>query len=146
MYFAIVNGPNLNWLGKRDPQQYGGETWQEIFEYLQEKFKHHQLGVELKEYQNNIEGQLINILQELENDTNCLGVVINGGGYSHTSVALADCVEAMNKPVVSIHMSNTHSREEERQRDLLGAAANGTIIGFGKESYWWGLQALHSLV
>lgn len=137
-YYAIVNGPNLNWLGKRDPKQYGSQDWQSVWEVLVNKFP----DIELTHFQSNIEGELINHLQQIEEDIQCLGVVINAGGFSHTSIAIADCIEAMKKPTIAVHISNTHSREIERQRDLVAASCNGSIIGFGVEGYAIALKAL----
>ncbi len=138
LYYSIVNGPNLNWLGKRDPKQYGSQDWQTVWDGLTNQFSNK----ELRFFQSNIEGEIINYLQDQEDNQNCLGIIINAGGFSHTSVAIADCIEAMKTPVIAVHISNTHSREIERQRDLVAASSNGSIIGFGVEGYAIALKTL----
>ncbi len=153
---AIVNGPNLNLLGKREPHIYGHETLEDIQNWLINIFektsqlpdgagvfdqskhaagKNYSAGVLLHFFQSNSEGALIDELQRVGFDPDCSGIVFNPGGYSHTSVALRDCIAALPAPVIEVHLSNIHSREDFRHRSLTGAAAKGIITGLGKEGY-----------
>lgn len=126
MKILIVNGPNLNLLGTREPQIYGIQTFEAYFEELKLKTT-----CELHYFQSNVEGELINKLQESSHD----GIILNAGGYSHTSVALRDCISAIQVPVVEVHISNVTSREEFRHTSLISPVAVGCIFGFGMESY-----------
>jgi 3-dehydroquinate dehydratase-2 len=126
MKILIVNGPNLNLLGTREPQIYGIQTFEAYFEELKLKTT-----CELHYFQSNVEGELINKLQESNHD----GIILNAGGYTHTSVALRDCVSAIHVPVVEVHISNVASREEFRHTSLISPVAVGCIFGFGMESY-----------
>ncbi len=126
MKILIVNGPNLNLLGTREPQIYGIQTFEAYFEELKLK-----TACELDYFQSNIEGELINKMQESQHD----GIILNAGGYTHTSVALRDCVSAIHVPVVEVHISNVTSREEFRHTSLISPVAVGCIFGFGMESY-----------
>ena len=133
----IINGPNLNWIGKREPEIYGKAS---LEDYLQ------QLGPGVKTVFTNIEGAIIDFLQEAEEDAEIKGIIINAGGYSHTSVAISDAVKAMTKPVIAVHISNTFSREPERHKDLVAASTIGFIGGFGLDSYRIALQAIQLLL
>lgn len=126
MKILIVNGPNLNLLGTREPQIYGIQTFEAYFEELKLKTT-----CELHYFQSNVEGELINKLQESSHD----GIILNAGGYTHTSVALRDCISAIQVPVVEVHISNITSREEFRHTSLISPVAVGCIFGFGMESY-----------
>lgn len=126
MKILIVNGPNLNLLGTREPQIYGIQTFEAYFEELKLKTT-----CELHYFQSNVEGELINELQESSHD----GIILNAGGYTHTSVALRDCISAIQVPVVEVHISNVTSREEFRHTSLISPVAVGCIFGFGMESY-----------
>lgn len=126
MKILIVNGPNLNLLGTREPQIYGIQTFEAYFEELKLK-----TACELDYFQSNVEGELINKLQE----SNHGGIILNAGGYTHTSVALRDCISAIQVPVVEVHISNVTSREEFRHTSLISPVAVGCIFGFGMESY-----------
>jgi len=126
MKILIVNGPNLNLLGTREPQIYGIQTFEAYFEELKLKTT-----CELNYFQSNVEGELINKLQESNHD----GIILNAGGYTHTSVALRDCVSAIHVPVVEVHISNVARREEFRHTSLISPVAVGCIFGFGMESY-----------
>jgi 3-dehydroquinate dehydratase-2 len=126
MKILIVNGPNLNLLGTREPQIYGIQTFEAYFEELKLKTT-----CELHYFQSNVEGELINKLQESNHD----GIILNAGGYTHTSVALRDCISAIQVPVVEVHISNVASREEFRHTSLISPVAVGCIFGFGMESY-----------
>ena len=124
---AIVNGPNLNLLGTREPSVYGNRSFEDYLQELREAFS----GVELVYFQSNIEGELIDFLQQFSGE----GIVLNAGGYSHTSVAIADCVKAISVPVISVHISNIYAREEIRHHDLLAAYSLGQISGLGLVGY-----------
>lgn len=140
MNILIVNGPNLNLLGKRDPGVYGAGSLKELEEFLEAEFPNHIL----KFFQSNVEGELINKVQEvIDDETEAL--VINPGGYSHTSVALRDALEPLEIPKVEVHISNIHAREEFREKSITGAVMNGIITGFGKFSYVLGIQAVEQL-
>jgi 3-dehydroquinate dehydratase-2 len=140
MNILIINGPNLNLLGKRNPGVYGTGSLKELQEFLVDAFSDHSLTF----YQSNVEGELINKVQEaMENGTE--GLVINPGGYSHTSVALRDALEPVDFPKVEVHISNIHSREDFREKSITGAVMNGIITGFGKFSYVLGIQALEQI-
>lgn len=129
MKIAIINGPNLNLLGKREPEVYGSQTFEDFFEMLKAKFP----SVEFHYYQSNVEGELINELQRVGFEVN--GIVLNPGGYTHTSVALGDCIAAINAPVVEVHISNIHTREDFRKISHVSAKAKGSIIGLGMKGY-----------
>ena len=127
----ILNGPNLNLLGRREPEIYGTENFDDYLERLGKRIG--KLGVVLECRQSNVEGELINWLHEA--DGNVDGVVLNAGGYTHTSVAIADAVRAISVPVVEVHISNIFAREEYRHVSITGAACRGCITGFGLDSY-----------
>ncbi|MBX9785627.1 MAG: type II 3-dehydroquinate dehydratase [Chitinophagaceae bacterium] len=129
MKIAIINGPNLNLLGKREPEVYGHQTFEEYFETLKAKFP----SVAFQYYQSNVEGELINELQRVGFEVD--GIVLNPGGYTHTSVALGDCIAAIKAPVVEVHISNVHAREEFRKISHLSAKSKGSIIGLGMKGY-----------
>jgi 3-dehydroquinate dehydratase II len=131
---AILNGPNLNLLGAREPEIYGEESFDTILTKLRTRFP----DLELSYFQHNVEGELVNEIQRLMGSTD--GVVINAGGYSHTSVALADALRASKIPYVEVHISNVYAREEFRHRLLLAPAAIGIITGFGADSYRLALE------
>ena len=134
MKALIINGPNLNLVGTRNPEVYGDKS---LTEYLTELSKSFTLEV----FQSNLEGEIINRLQEADNQ-NFSGILINAGGYTHTSVAISDAIEAIQTPVIEIHISNIFSREEFRNKSLLAANCIGHISGFGLKSYKLGLEAL----
>ncbi|MFP9100601.1 type II 3-dehydroquinate dehydratase [Flavobacterium sp. RHBU_24] len=137
MDIIIINGPNLNLLGKREPEIYGGRTFEDYFAELQQKFP----GVTLSYYQSNIEGEIITKIQD--KGFTCDGIILNAGAYTHTSVGIADAVKAITAPVVEVHISNTFSRESFRHQSYLSPVAAGVIIGFGLKSYE---LALHSFI
>ncbi|APG59383.1 type II 3-dehydroquinate dehydratase [Christiangramia salexigens] len=134
MKILIINGPNLNLLGKREPDTYGNKTFEEYFSILQFKYRN----IELSYYQSNIEGELIDKLQNSEDFD---GIVLNAAAYTHTSVGIGDAIRAIETPVVEVHISNTFSREEFRHKSYISPAAAGVIIGFGMQSYDLGIQS-----
>lgn len=135
MKILIINGPNLNLLGKREPEIYGNQSFENYFEGLQEKFPN----ANLEYYQSNVEGELIDKLQEVGFDYN--GIVLNAGAYTHTSIGIGDCVKAIATPVIEVHISNTFSRESFRHQSYISPNAKGVIIGFGLESYDLAIQS-----
>ena len=129
MHILIINGPNLNLLGKREPEIYGSASFERYFESLQEKFN----TVNLHYFQSNIEGELIDKLQEIGFTYD--GIILNAGAYTHTSIALADAIKSITTPVIEVHISNTFSREEFRHQSYIAPNADGIIIGFGLKNY-----------
>lgn len=134
--FMIINGPNLNLLGKREPEIYGSQDFESFFEILRKTYGE----VKLDYYQSNVEGELINKLHEVGFAYD--GIVINPGGYSHTSVALADAIAAIKTPCIEVHISNIYAREAFRHDSLTAAKCIGVISGFGMWSYEMALQHL----
>jgi 3-dehydroquinate dehydratase-2 len=129
MKILLINGPNLNLLGKREPEIYGNQTFEAFFETLKGKFEN----VYLEYYQSNIEGELISKLQEVGFSYD--GIILNAGAYTHTSIGIGDCIKAITTPVVEVHISNTFSREEFRHQSYISPNAKGVILGFGMKSY-----------
>lgn len=134
--FIIINGPNLNLLGKRETDVYGDKDFESFFKALRDSYQ----DIKIDYYQSNVEGELINKLHETGFSYD--GIIINPGGYSHTSVALRDAISAIKSPVIEVHISNIHAREEFRQTSLTAAACVGVITGFGLWSYDMALQFL----
>ena len=137
MKLLIVNGPNLNWLGRREPNVYGSGTMDECLEALRRRYPDD----EIDYYQSNIEGELIDRLQRAS-DEGVEGIALNAGAYTHTSLALADCIRSLDCPVVELHNTNVHRREEIRHRSLLAPACRGIGGGVGLDSYRLALEAL----
>ena len=131
----IINGPNLNLLGKREPTIYGNNTFEDYLEQLREKYPQY----EISYYQSNIEGELINKIHEVGFTYD--GIILNAGAYTHTSIALHDAIKAVTTPVIEVHISNVHAREPFRHVSMISAACKGVVIGFGLESYRLALES-----
>ena len=136
MKIQIINGPNLNLTGKREPKIYGKKTFEDYLQMLKDLFVDFQIDY----YQSNVEGEIINKIQETGFSYD--GIILNGGGYTHTSVAISDAVAAVNSPVVEVHISNIYAREEFRQKSLIAPHCIGSIIGFGLDSYRLAIESL----
>jgi 3-dehydroquinate dehydratase II len=133
----ILNGPNLNLLGKREPEIYGHQTFDQYFEVLKDKFIKQ---VELVYFQSNHEGHLIDKIHEVGFSYD--GIILNAGGFTHTSIALADAVSAVASPVIEVHISNVYAREEFRHHSYISSRCKGSIIGFGLRGYDLAIQTL----
>lgn len=129
MTIQIINGPNLNLLGVREPNVYGSTSFDDFLPRLRACFP----DVQIDYFQSNIEGELIDKLQAV--GFQCDGIVLNAGAYTHTSIALADCIQAISAPVVEVHISNVHQREAFRHQSMIAAVCRGVICGFGLDSY-----------
>ncbi|MBQ0907705.1 type II 3-dehydroquinate dehydratase [Flavobacterium sp. F-328] len=129
MKICIINGPNLNLLGKREPEVYGSETFEDYFDKLQKKY----MTVEFEYFQSNIEGELIGKIQDVGFSFD--GIILNAGAYTHTSIGLGDAIKAITTPVIEVHISNTYARESFRHQSYLSGNAKGVIVGFGLKSY-----------
>lgn len=138
MHIAVLNGPNLNLLGEREPEVYGRATLAEIESRTRERAR--SLGVDLSWTQTNHEGELVDAIQGLKGKAD--GAVINAAAFTHTSLALRDALMAVRVPFVEVHLSNIFAREPERHRSVLADAAVGVVVGFGAESYRLGLEGL----
>lgn len=125
----IINGPNLNLLGKREPETYGNKSFDSYMKELVAEFPE----IELTSFQSNVEGEIINKIQETGFSLD--GIVLNAGGYTHTSVAIADAIAAIKIPVIEVHISNVYAREEYRHQSLMAKNCKGVIAGFGLDSY-----------
>jgi len=136
MKITIINGPNLNLLGRREPEIYGNEGFESLLDRLRSRYPE----IELTYSQSNVEGELVNLVQEAGMKTD--GIVINPGGYTHTSVALADAIAAITIPVIEVHISNLLSREEFRHTSLTGRYCRGTVMGLGLDGYRLAVEAL----
>ncbi|WP_242134800.1 type II 3-dehydroquinate dehydratase [Aestuariivivens marinum] len=131
----IINGPNLNLLGKREPAIYGSLTFTEFFDTIKEKYE----GIALEYYQSNIEGEIIDKLHEVGFSYD--GVILNAGAYTHTSIGIGDAIKGVETPVVEVHISNTYAREEFRHQSYISPNAKGVILGFGLQSYELAIQS-----
>lgn len=136
MKILILNGPNINLLGKREPEIYGNRGFADYFDELKKTFPE----VEFDFYQSNVEGEMINKIHEVGFSWD--GIVLNAGAYTHTSIALQDAIKAVETPVVEVHISNVHKREEFRHKSMISCACLGVICGFGLDSYRLGVEAL----
>jgi 3-dehydroquinate dehydratase-2 len=135
MQLLILNGPNLNLLGQREPEVYGNQNFDSYFDELKLQFPM----VKLDYFQSNVEGEIINKLQEVGFSYD--GIILNAGAYTHTSVAITDCLKAITSPVIEVHISNTFSRETFRHQSYISPNAKGVIIGFGLKSYALAIQS-----
>lgn len=142
MRIGVLHGPNLNLLGRREPEIYGSTTLAEVDRQLVELG--HELGVEVESYQSNVEGALVDWVQDAA--ARVAGFVVNAAGYTHTSVALADALAGVARPYVEVHLSNVHAREAVRRESLMAARAAGVIAGLGVDSYLLGLRAMVRIV
>ena len=131
----IINGPNLNLLGKREPEIYGSESFDSYYQLLKDNFP----SFDLHYFQSNIEGELIDKLHEIGFTYD--GIILNAAAYTHTSVGIGDAVKAISSPVIEVHISNTYSREDFRHNSFISASARGVILGFGYQSYKLALQS-----
>ena len=136
MKIQIINGPNLNLLGKREPGIYGARSFEDYLQELKKRYPQ----VVFEYYQSNVEGEMINKIHEVGFDYD--GIVLNAGAYTHTSIALQDAIRAVTSPVVEVHISNVHQREEFRHQSMIACACAGVICGFGLDSYRLGVEAL----
>lgn len=135
MKIIIINGPNLNLLGKREPEIYGSKSFEDYFRELQLKFDN----IELFYYQSNVEGELINKLHEVGFTYD--GIILNAAAYTHTSVGLGDAIKGIETPVIEVHISNIHAREKFRQHSFISPNANGVLFGFGLKGYDLAIQS-----
>ena len=136
MKIQIINGPNINLLGKREPGIYGARSFEDYFVELKSRYPE----VEFEYYQSNVEGEMIDKLHEVGFDFD--GIVLNAGAYTHTSIALQDAIRAIPSPVIEVHISNVHQREEFRHKSMISCACVGVICGFGLDSYRLAVEAL----
>ncbi|MDR0971020.1 MAG: 3-dehydroquinate dehydratase [Bacteroidales bacterium] len=132
---TIINGANLNFLGKREKDIYGNENFETFFKKLEEKYPK----IELNFFQSNIEGEIINFLQK-EGEVSD-GIILNAGGYSHTSVSILDAIKSIKSPVIEVHISNIFAREDFRHTSLISSGCKGVILGFGLKSYILAIEA-----
>ena len=140
MKILILNGPNLNLLGQREPGIYGNHSFESYLASLRERYPE----IEIEYFQSNIEGELIDKLQQAGflSEPVCDGIVLNAGAYTHTSIALQDCIRSLKSPVIEVHISNVHKREEFRHHSYLSCACKGVICGFGLDSYRLAVEAI----
>lgn len=139
MKIQIINGPNLNLLGKREPRVYGATSFDDYLKQLRERYPQ----IQLDYYQSNVEGELIDKIHETGFDYD--GIILNAGAYTHTSIALQDAIRAVKTPVVEVHISNVHKREEFRHKSMISCACAGVICGFGMNSYRLAVEAIMEL-
>ncbi len=138
MKIQIINGPNINLLGKREPSIYGSQSFEDYLEELKARYPN----VTFEYYQSNVEGEMINKIHEVGFDFD--GIILNAGAYTHTSIALQDAIRAIKSPVIEVHISNVHKREEFRHKSMISCACVGVICGFGLDSYRLAVEAMLS--
>ena len=138
----IINGPNLNLLGEREQSQYGSITFEELKKNCLEKSK--ELNINLNFTQSNVEGEIVNLIQEERN--NCDGIIINAAGFTHTSVAIRDALSILKKPIIELHISNIYKREEFRQKSLISDVVTGGIFGIGADGYILAIIAMQKMI
>jgi 3-dehydroquinate dehydratase-2 len=140
MYIEIINGPNLNLLGKREPEKYGHSSFEDYLEVLKSRYP----DINFKYFQSNTEGEIINEIQKTGFSSD--GIILNAGGYTHTSVAITDAIAAVKSPVIEVHITNISAREDFRHTSLIGRNCTGSIAGFGLDSYRLGVEALIEII
>ena len=136
MRIQIINGPNINLLGKREPGIYGSTSFEDYLQILKERYPE----VEIAYFQSNVEGEMIDKIHET--GFTCDGIILNAGAYTHTSIALQDAIRAVSAPVIEVHISNVHAREKFRHKSMIACACRGVICGFGLDSYRLAMEAL----
>ena len=136
MKIQIINGPNINLLGKREPSIYGSQSFEDYLVELKTKYPQ----VTFEYFQSNVEGEMINKIHEVGFESD--GIILNAGAYTHTSIALQDAIRAITSPVIEVHISNVHTREEFRHKSMISCACKGVICGFGLHSYRLAIEAL----
>ena len=136
MKIQIINGPNLNLLGKREPGIYGSSSFDDYLTELRQRYP----DVQIDYFQSNIEGELIDKMQQVGFDYD--GIIVNAGAYTHTSIALQDCIRSLTSPVIEVHISNVHRREEFRHKSMISCACVGVICGFGLDSYRLAVESI----
>jgi 3-dehydroquinate dehydratase-2 len=142
MKILVINGPNLNLLGTREPDIYGSLTLADIEQELKSLVTEKYSDVELMFFQSNIEGEIVDAIQKAKFEWNCNGILINPAAYTHTSVAIRDAISAVELPTVEVHISNIHQREEFRRNSFVSPVSIGQVVGFGLDSYKLGLIGL----
>ena len=142
MKILFLNGPNLNMLGKREPSIYGNQSLQDIESQLKQYAEPHEVTIEFR--QTNLEGELVSWIQQAQDDSDA--IVLNAAAYTHTSIAIRDAISSIEPPVIEIHLSNIHAREEFRHSSVIASVCKGQISGFGQNSYFLGLQAAMAIV
>ncbi|HTN68543.1 MAG TPA: type II 3-dehydroquinate dehydratase [Dysgonamonadaceae bacterium] len=140
MKIQIINGPNLNLLGKREPEVYGSQSFEAYFEKLKQTYNY----IELNYFQSNIEGEIIDKIHEV--GYNYDGVILNAGAYTHTSIAIGDAIKAVTAPIIEVHISNVYSREKFRHHSHISSSCEGMISGFGLHSYDLAINALREII
>lgn len=138
MKILIINGPNLNLLGTREPGIYGDRSMDSCLSALRSRYA----DTEIEYFQSNHEGEIIDRIHAVGFDENYCGIILNAGAYTHTSLAIADAISAINRPVIEVHISNVHSREEVRHHSMISGVCRGVIAGFGLDSYRLAVEAL----
>ena len=138
----IINGPNLNLLGEREQSQYGSITFEELKKNCLKKSK--ELNINLNFTQSNVEGEIVNLIQDARND--CDGIIINAAGFTHTSVAIRDALSIFKKPIIELHISNIYKREEFRQKSLISDVVTGGIFGIGADGYILAIIAMQKMI
>ena len=140
----LIDGPNLNMLGEREPEIYGSETLKNIHEKIKDHLYKNYKGIDINFFQSNEEGEIVNCIQEAK-DT-CSGIIINPGGFSHTSIAILDALLVLNIPKIEVHLSNLFKREEFRHHSFISKGVNGVICGFGSNSYLLAVDGIIKLI
>tara|TARA_B100000035_G_scaffold91366_1_gene77133 strand:+ start:399 stop:845 length:447 start_codon:yes stop_codon:yes gene_type:complete len=138
----IINGPNLNLLGQREQSQYGSKDYNYLLEICRKRAK--ELGLKIEIKQSNVEGEIVNIIQQSKEEFD--GIIINAGGYSHTSVAIRDALDIFKKPIIELHISNIYKREEFRHKSIISGVVTGIICGLGINGYILAINSMHEML